>query len=230
ALMKTRKTFVGYKSGPHSDKRSRRESGRNISRELLESSIDECEGTETDGSARPEGERSQLMNLPIPLHVLKLIGDTALNYRDECGGKWDGGCVEVTELVEEILDAAGIGYFLYASNPDGFWGGVTHDESHHYVILHSGWIIDATIRQYIEGPHASKEQIAAASGYPHHPEVPHVAVIPPDHQFVAQMGYESHMKGGGFSEHQPFIRVSHEEWWHYQTTVVKPWLKAAGLD
>jgi hypothetical protein len=171
------------------------------------------------------------MDLPIPLDVLKRIGDAALDYRDECcDGKWDGGCVEVTELAEEILTAESIEYFTYTSHCDDLWGGVSHDETHHYVILDNGWIIDATIRQYIEGPRASAAQIAAASGYPHHPEVPHVAVIPPDHPFVAQMGYESHMKGGGFTEYLAFIRVSREEWQHYQDTVVKPWLKEEGLD
>jgi hypothetical protein len=170
------------------------------------------------------------MDLPIPLDVLKRIGDAAIFYRDDCcDGVWDGGCVEVTELAEEILDAEGIEYFVYAAHSDGFWGGACYDETHTYVILAGGWIIDPTIRQFIEGPRAHPDQIAAATGYPHHPEVPHVAVIPPDHPFIEQMKYESHLRGGGFTEYQPFIRISREEWQNYQDTVVKPWLEKEGL-
>lgn len=167
--------------------------------------------------------------LPIPLDVLRAIGKAATDFRDQrTGGRWDGGCVDVTEDAEAILGEHDISYETYAAHCDGLFGGVSHDDTHHYVVLDNGWIIDPTIRQYIEGPRASAEQIQAASGYPHHPAVPHVAVVPPDHPFVAQMGYESHTTGGGWTIYQPWLRISRDEWERRYQETIKPWYDKHG--
>lgn len=172
--------------------------------------------------------------LPVPLAVLRAIGNAALRHRDDNDGRWDATCIAITEAAEAILDEQGIGYFSYACNPDELWGGVRHDWSHHYVILHNGWIVDASIRQYIDGQYTATdpehEQRRAAEGYPYHPDAPHVAVIPPWHPFVEQMGYESHMGGYGFCEYQPFVRVPRDEWDRHNEAVIRPWLRENGLD
>jgi len=167
---------------------------------------------------------------PISEELVRQIWKATSEIADECGGIYGGICVDATDAAERILDSAGIAYGEYASNPDELWGGAAIDSTHHYVVLlPSGWIIDPTIRQFIDSPHASDDQRKAAEGYPHFTSAPNVAVIPPNHPYIDQMGYESHTTGRGWTEYHPWLRVSQKQWEKEQRDIVRPWLRAQGL-
>lgn len=115
-------------------------------------------------------------------------------------GEW---CGTASDAVASYLNKHGIRADVYApGSTDDFsisWGGVKIDESHVWIVLRDGTIIDPTIRQFIDSHRAGKTQKAVASGYPYIAGHPNIAVIPPDHPFIEKMGYESHIEGRGWA-------------------------------
>jgi len=103
-------------------------------------------------------------------------------------------CGATAELVERYLRELGIEATAYMPDFEG-GGGVAHDESHAYIVLYEGTVIDPTIRQYLESPAAPEVQKRAAFGYPHVEGFPEIAVVPPTHPFIRKIGYESHTTG-----------------------------------
>lgn len=118
----------------------------------------------------------------------------------KCVGDW---CGVTAELVEAVLQRLGVDATAYLPDFEGS-GGVAIDGSHAYVVLDDGTIIDATIRQFLDSPRATVGQRAAAAGYPRVPGFPEIAVIPANHPFVCQMGYESHLSGHGWKRKPPW--------------------------
>jgi hypothetical protein len=117
-------------------------------------------------------------------------------------GSW---CTSASDAIAEWLNAQNIKADVYAASwtpdePFVPWGGVKIDDSHTWIVLEDGTILDPTIRQFIDSPNANAEQQKTARGYPYVNGFPDVAVVPVGHPFIKKMGYESHTTGGGWAE------------------------------
>lgn len=150
---------------------------------------------------------------PISDAILREIDRVA----QECYDPNDAWCVIGSEAVSHLLTKHSIDHAHVGSNFMVGMGGVKIDDTHEYIVLlPSGWIIDPTIRQFIDAGRPSEEQKRIASGYPFRKAAPRVALIAPGDPFVEKMGYDSHLTGRPFKQYYPWMHVSRDEWMNEQ--------------